>query len=251
MAIVRVATHGSFNGLPNSSGAGLAPPPGAGGTINNRIAVASPVIAGNFVLVFGLTPGSVNKVNLITDTRGNTYTVHFNAGDTGLAAFSLFFAVGEIVTPLQTGDFIYINRALDRDLKCVVVEYSGLRPHGDYWLGNASRAWPGSNGAWTVSAGSCGTIDAPPDSLVLGLMTQYVSYPTILTPTIVTPGAGFTNEAGVARASGAGDDGSGFDWVSAITSGSVTPSATWNGTEGGYGLAVALAPAVNPVRMTV
>lgn len=263
MAIVRVASHGSFNGLPSNSGAGLAPPPGGAGTINNRIAVASPVLAGNFMLVFGYATGVFPVLNLITDTRGNTYTIHLNTGSNGNNVHQLFFAVGEIVTPLQTGDFVYINRNLDRDIKCVLIEYSGLAPHGEYWRGNASRAYsPGAGGTWATNAANCGTLAVPrPDSLVLGLILQYFSYPAIGTPAIVTPGAGWTNEAGVTRTGGGGDDSVGFDWVSAITSGDVSgnanPTATMStssgtpSSEGGYGMVVALAPAINPIRMTV
>jgi hypothetical protein len=169
-AIAKVKDVGSFNGgaPTNSSPDPFTITVGAGGAA-----------IGNKVIVLGITNNGANPITGITDSRGNTYTIHRSG--TGIR---IFVASATITTALLAADVITIDRAGAGHAYAIASEWSGL---GAYDTGN-DATWSG-----TAADGGSITLGAAGE-LLLGLFqgASGNTLPTLANPSFTTDALNWT-----------------------------------------------------------
>lgn len=189
--------------------------------------ITATTTAGNvMVLMVGCSGG--RTVSSVTDSKGNTWTVNYTAGNGSAVGCSVAFTT--ITTPLVNGDTISITPSVACFIGAVAQEYSGIDPasplrtdaaNGQGWV--SSTAATGGTTAGTSAAGD----------LVIGAFCGDNAF------LIATPGAGYTNETGVATSTTVVT----LDWESKTATGGSTEAATatWSGIANGAGGTVVFA----------
>lgn len=191
------------------------------------IPITATTTAGNYMIVLvGLSGGHV--VSSITDSKGNTYTIHDAGGNSSFDGFSS--ASAKITTPLVNGDTITITPNVASFIGAVATEYSGLDP-------TTALRTKSSEVALSTAAADGGTTagNATAGDLVIGFWVGNNAF------NIATPGAGYTDETGVSTTGTVIT----IDWESKVAAGGSTEraQATWSGIANGLGITLVFAKA--------
>lgn len=189
---------------------------------------ASTTVGNHIVLMVGCSGG--RTVTGVTDSKGNTWTVHYTAGNSSFVGCSV--ASAKITTQLVNGDTISITPSAAGFIAAVAQEYSGFDP--TTWLRTKAangQGWVGS----TSATGGATAGNSTAGDLVIGALAGDNAF------LIATPGAGYTNETGVSTTTTVIT----LDWESKTAAGgsTETATATWSGIANGAGGTIVFAPA--------
>lgn len=177
--------------------------------------------AGNVMILMVACSGG-RTVTGVTDSKGNTWTVHYTSGNSSFVGCSI--AVAPITTPLVNGDTISITPSAAAFIAAEAVEYSGIDTASPLRTDAANgQGWVGS----TSATGGATAGNSTAGDLVIGAFGGDNAF------LITTPGAGYTDQAGIATTGTVVT----LDWESKTAAGgsTETATATWSGIANGAG----------------
>lgn len=194
------------------------------------VAITTNTTVGNHLIIMVALSGG-RLVTGVTDSKGNTYTLHYTSGNGSFVGVSILSC--KITTQLVNGDTISVTPNVACFMAIRAQEYSGL--HGTTHFRTDAANGQGWTNATTAATGGTTAGNSTAGDLVLGIFAGQNAN------NIATPGAGYTNKTGLATTGTVVT----LDWESKLATGgsTETATATWSGNEHGAAGTIVFIPA--------